>query len=130
MTSYLNCIRKKILLPYNFSDHTLIHCILTHHVFQMQPLSAALGSEPLTNYSSPCILWLPWCLSGEEAGRPGFDSWVGRIPWRRDGYPPQYSCLQQKSPLEQRSLVGYRAWGQRELDLTERLTSHFLTFFR
>ena len=33
----------------------------------MQPLSTALDSEPLTNYSSPYILWLPWCLSGEES---------------------------------------------------------------
>ena len=25
--------------------------------------------------------------------RPGFDSWVGKIPWRGKSNPPQYSCL-------------------------------------
>ena len=39
---------------------------------------------------------LPWWLSGEESAcqcsRLG-NSWVGKIPWRRNGYPLQYSCL-------------------------------------
>ena len=26
--------------------------------------------------------------------RPGFDPWVSKIPWRRNGNPLQYSCLQ------------------------------------
>ena len=26
--------------------------------------------------------------------RPGFDSWVGKIPWRRKYNPLQYSCLE------------------------------------
>ena len=25
--------------------------------------------------------------------RPGFDPWVGKIPWRRERYPLQYSGL-------------------------------------
>ena len=28
-----------------------------------------------------------------QCGRPGFDPWVGKIPWRRHGNPLQYSCL-------------------------------------
>ena len=28
----------------------------------------------------------------------GFDPWVGKIPWRRHGNPPQYSCLE--NPME------------------------------
>jgi len=40
----------------------------------------------------------PWWLSGKESTcqcrRRVFDSWVGRIPWRRAyGNPLQYSCL-------------------------------------
>ena len=27
-------------------------------------------------------------------GRPECDPWVGKIPWRRDGSPLQYSCLE------------------------------------
>ena len=26
--------------------------------------------------------------------RPGFDSWVGMIPWRGNGHPLQHSCLE------------------------------------
>ena len=29
-----------------------------------------------------------------QYGRPGFDPWVGKIPWRRKGYPLQYSGLE------------------------------------
>ena len=28
-----------------------------------------------------------------QCRRPGFDPWVGKIPWRRQGYPLQYSGL-------------------------------------
>ena len=84
-------------------------------------------------------------------------SWVGKIPWRRDGIPIpvfmgfpggsdgkesacnageldsipglgrssgeghgnllQYSCLE--NPHGQRCLVGYSAWGLKELDMTK-----------
>ena len=29
-------------------------------------------------------LWLSWWRINLECGRPGFDPWVGKIPWRRD----------------------------------------------
>ena len=40
---------------------------------------------------------LPWWLSGKESAyqcrRCGFDPWVGKILWRRNGNPLQYPCL-------------------------------------
>ena len=27
-------------------------------------------------------------------GRTGLDPWVGKIPWQGNGYPLQYSCLE------------------------------------
>ena len=53
-----------------------------------------------------------------QCGRPAFDSWVGKIPWRRAW---QYSCLE--NPHGQRSLVGYSPRGRKELDTTERLST-------
>ena len=48
--------------------------------------------------------------------RPGFNPWVGTIPWRRAQQPtvflPGESC-------GQRSLVGYSPWGHKESDMTE-----------
>ena len=47
----------------------------------------------------------------------GFDSWVGKIPWRRK-WQPTPNPLPGKSH-GRRSLVGYSPWGRKELDTTE-----------
>ena len=50
---------------------------------------------------------------------PGFDTWVGKIPWRRKWQPTPVFL-----PGEShggRHLVGYSPWGCKELDMTEQL---------
>ena len=42
-----------------------------------------------------------------------------RSPGEGNGYPLQYSCLE--NPHGQRSLAGYGPWGHKELDMTEQL---------
>ena len=44
----------------------------------------------------------------------------GRSPGEGNGYPLQYSCLE--NPHGQRSLAGCSPWGRREPDMTEGLT--------
>ena len=66
-----------------------------------------------------------------QHGRPGFDPWVGKIPWRRKWQPTPVLLPGKFHGL--RSLVGYSPWGRKESDTTERL--HFLslsdfTFFQ
>ena len=58
-----------------------------------------------------------------QCGRPRFNPWVGKIPWRR---------VWQSTPVflpgkshGQRTLAGYSPWGRKESDTTERL--HFLS---
>ena len=51
-----------------------------------------------------------------QCKRPGFDTWIGKIPGGGHGNPLQYSCLE--NPHEQRSLAGYSPWGH-ESDMTE-----------
>ena len=46
-----------------------------------------------------------------ECRRPGFSSWVGKIPWRR-AWQPTPAFLHGESH-GQRSLVGYSPWGHR-----------------
>ena len=58
-----------------------------------------------------------------QCRRPRFDSWVGKIRWRRK-WQSTPVVLPGKSH-GQRSLVGYSPWGRKELDLTERLHFHF-----
>jgi len=52
--------------------------------------------------------------------RPGFDPWVGKIPWRR-GWLPTPVFLPGDS-RGQRSLAGYSPQGVTESDTTEQLT--------
>ena len=44
------------------------------------------------------VLWLLWWLSGKEptcqCRRRGYHPLIGKIPWRRNGNPLQYSCLE------------------------------------
>ena len=50
---------------------------------------------------------------------PGFDPWVGKLPWRREGLPTPVFW-----PGEFHGL--YSPWGRKESDTTERLS---LTYF-
>ena len=63
------------------------------------------------------LRWSRICL---QCRRPGFNPWVGKIPWRREW---------QSTPIfipgefhGQRSLEGYSPLGCKESDKTERLT--------
>ena len=60
----------------------------------------------------------------ENAGDTGDVSSIAasvRCPGGGNGNPLQYSCLE--NPYEQRSLVGYGPWGQKESDTTEQLST-------
>ena len=65
--------------------------------------------------------WLRWLSVCLQCGRPGFDPWVRKIPWRRK-WQSTPVLLPGKSH-GQRSLVGYSPWGCKELDTTENSTT-------
>ena len=60
---------------------------------------------------------LPTPASSPQCGRPGFDSWVGKIPWRRK-WQPTLVFLPGESH-RQRSLAAYSPWGLKESDMTD-----------
>ena len=69
---------------------------------------------------------LPGSTSGKESAsqgkkskRHGFNSWIGKIPWRRK-WQPTPIFLPAKSQGE-KSLEGYSPKGHKESDLTEQL---------
>ena len=76
-----------------------------------------VGGVPISNYylgGFKRTRGLPWWLRPErilECRRPGFDPWVGKIPWRREWLPTPV-FLPEEFP-GQRSLVGYSPWGRR-----------------
>ena len=60
--------------------------------------------------------------SAYNVGRPRFNPWVRKIPWRRKWHPTPVLLPGKSHGL--RSLVGYRPWGHKESDTTERLHFH------
>ena len=72
------------------------------------PKSASTGKESVYN-----------------AGRPGFDPWVGKIPWRRE-----WLCTPVFLPGEfhgQRNLAGYSPWGSQKVGHNWMTHFHFLS---
>ena len=61
-----------------------------------------------------------------QCGRPKFESWVGKIPWRRKWQ--SITVLLPWKSHGRRSLVGYSPWGRKESDTTEWLYSHLHSF--
>ena len=55
--------------------------LITHESAYSQPLP----SLSLSRLGLP--LWLNWLRIRLQWGRPGFDPWVGKIPWKRERLP-------------------------------------------
>ena len=81
----------------------------SEHQCTLQPLSAS-ARGCFTNYRAP------WWLSGKEsacsAGKPGFDPWVRKIPWRRERQPTP--VFLPGASHGQRSLAGYSPQGGKQ----------------
>ena len=83
------------------------------YVRQMKIIAAPVYSKPL------CWWWKRIYL---QCRRPRFDSWVGKVPWRRKWQPTQGSLPGKFHG--QRSLAGYSPWDCKESDRTEWLTQN------
>ena len=66
----------------------------------------------------------PGSSDGKEStynvGGLGMIPVLGRFPGGEHGNPLQYPCLE--NPHGKQSLAGYRSWGHKESDMTERLS--------
>ena len=87
---------------------------------QETPVQFLCWEDPLekgkATYSS--ILGLPLVaqlVKNLQCGRPRFDPWIGKIPWRRERLPTAVFW-----PGEFQGL--YSLWGHQELDMTEKLS--------
>ena len=101
---------------------------------------SSVGKEPTCNAGDPCSIPGSGRSTGEgigyplqyswaslvtqlvknllQCGRPEFNPWVGKIPWRRARLPTPVFL-----PGELHGL--YSPWGHKESDMTERLSLYF-----
>ena len=66
-------------------------------------------------------LGFPGGSAGKEStcsGQPGFDPWVGKIPWRREWLPTPVFLLGE--------FHGHNPWHHKESDMTEQLSLYML----
>ena len=80
--------------------------------------------DQILNDSTALSKGLPWWLSDEsiclKCRRPGFDPWVGKIPWKRSLQPTPV-FLTGESPWTEEPGGYSPQWGVKELDTTEQL---------
>ena len=123
--------KTKLFISYFFlpltkhSFSSLSHLSLPTLIFKLKPGNLLFLTYPLHR--------LPRWHSGKESAcqckrcrKPGFDTWVRKIPWRRKWHPT--SVFFPGKSHGQRSLVGYSPWGRKKLDMTERPHFHFPHF--
>ena len=89
-------------------------CILT----SPSSVSGAHQYLRMTVLSTTCW-WLRWWRICLQCRRPGFDPWVGKVPWRRAWQPTPVFLVGESPGTEE--LAGYNPWGCKESDTTERL---------
>ena len=102
------------------------HLILCHPLLLLPsifPRIRVFSNESAQTELIGCPWWLRQKSICLQCGRPGFDPWVRKIPWRRK-WQSTPVLLPGKSH-GQRSLVGYSPWGWKELDTTEWFHFHF-----
>ena len=64
--------------------------------------------------------WLKWQRICLQCERPGFHSWLRKIPWSREQQPTP--AFLPGEFHRQRNLAGYSSWGHKESDTTERIS--------
>ena len=84
----------------------LRQCTFPLTVYMDSPCSTSSPAFAICSYSDGLHRWLSGKESTCQRRRPGFDSWVRKIPWRRK-WQPTPAFVPWES-LGQRSLTGYR----------------------
>ena len=87
----------------------------------MTTLNSILKSRDITLPTKVCLvkaIVFPVVMYG--CGRPGFDPWVGKIPWRRK-WQSTPVLLPGKSHGQRSLPSSYSPWGCKESDTTEPL---------
>ena len=89
---------------------------------QANNLQTVTGADKICTEVESMYLEAQLVKNSLQYGKPRFDPWVGKIPWRRARQPPPVFLPGESHG--QRSLEGYSPWGHKESDMTKQLTTH------
>ena len=102
--------------------------------YHLSWVTCSLESWIFVKYTKLMIYWASLVAQMVKnplaiCGKPGFDPWVWKIPWRRAWQPTLVFLLRESHG--QRSLSGYSPWGRKESDTSERLSpaQWFIRYF-
>ena len=101
------------VLPMNIGASLMTQMVNNLPIMQETWVQSLVWEDPLEKGKATHSSILPLTISFNfvRCGRPGFDPWVGKIPWRRKWQPTPVS-LPGKSHAR-RSLTGYSPWGHK-----------------
>ena len=117
-----------LILPSNYYEAFFFFCFF---LLSLLHFMVCMNFSRIVITSHICFHLAPGFPGGSEVKafaclqcrRPGFESWVGKIPWRRKWQPTPVFLPGESHGW--RSLVGYSPQARKESDMTERL--HFST---
>ena len=123
------CVEIQILEAYPMSKNSESETVWKSHKCSIQTATWDSWHSQATVNRLTMSLFRPFFFPGDsevksiclECWRPGFNPWVGKIPWRRKWQPTP--VLLPGESHGGRSLVGYSPWGRKESDMTEQLHS-------
>ena len=131
-------LRTALQLPTTYLTHGSVRISMPFFQFVPpfpSPLWTQVHSLCLYLYSCPANrfivlfffsalhIFIEYACQCRRCKRLQFDSGLRRSPGVGNGNPLQYSCLE--NFMDEKSLVGYRSWGCKELDMTERQSRQY-----
>ena len=110
-----------------FSIVAVLFCISTYNFWEIQFLCelSSVGIDHVSLWASlaaQTVKSLP-AMQIDLGSIPALE----RFPGEGNGYPLQYSCLE--NPHGQRNLAGFSIWGCKESDMTEWLSIYYYSHF-
>ena len=102
----------------NLSHPSLPPCVHKSILYVCISIPALQIDSLVLFFFSAVHIFIEYACQCRRCKRLKFDSGLRRSPGVGNGNPLQYSCLE--NFIDRKSLVSYRSWGCKELDMTER----------
>ena len=111
-----------VVLPWTFGMHVCFWIIVFSRYVPRSGVAGSYGSSVSSFWSNLVLVIKNLPAIAGDIRDTGLILGLGISPGGGHGNPLQYSCLQ--NPHGQRTLVGHSSLGHKQLDTTEKLSTH------